>query len=88
MSDVLVIWDEADDPNGNTAHVAEQGLSPDEVDDVLLNDSLPREISRSSGRPCRRGWTSTGRHIFVAWDEVSDEPPIVYPVTAYEINPN
>jgi hypothetical protein len=88
VSDVQVIWDDPADPAGNTAHVAEHGLSPDEVDEVLLNNALPRETSRSSGRPCRQGWTSTGRHIFVAWDEVSDDPPIVYPVTAYETDPS
>lgn len=91
MSDVQVIWDDPDDPGGNTAHIAEHGQTPDEVDEVdevLLNDALPRETSRSSGRPCRQGWTSTGRHISVAWDEVSGDPPIVYPVTAYETDPS
>jgi hypothetical protein len=87
MGDVRVIWDEPDDPDGNTAHVAEHGLTPDEVDEVLLDESVREGKSRSSGRPCKRGWTSTGRHIFVTWDEVSDDPRIVYPVTAYDIDP-
>lgn len=84
---VTVIWDDADDPDGNTAHVAEHGLTPDEVDEVLLDESLPIVSSRSSGRPGRFGWTSTGKHIVVFWDDVSDDPKIIYPATAYEVPP-
>lgn len=84
---VTVIWDDADDPDGNTAHVAEHGLSPDEVDDVLLDDNLPITASRSSGRPGRFGWTSTGKYIVVFWDRVSDDPEMIYPATAYEVPP-
>jgi hypothetical protein len=84
---VTVIWDDADDPDGNTAHVAEHGLTPDEVDEVLLNESLPIVTSRWSGRPGRFGWTSTGKLIVVFWDEVSDDPEIIYPATAYEVPP-
>jgi hypothetical protein len=84
---VTVIWDDADDPDGNTAHVAEHGLTPDEVDEVLLDERLPTVVSRSSGRPGRFGWTSTGKHIVVVWDAVSDDPEIIYPTTAYEVPP-
>ncbi len=55
MIDALVIWDDADDPDGNTAHVAEHGLTPDEVDEVLLDPDLPEGTSRSSGRPYKPG---------------------------------
>jgi hypothetical protein len=34
--DPQVIWD--DEPGGNVEHVAENGLTPDEVDEVLLDD--------------------------------------------------
>ena len=84
---VTVIWDEADDPDGNTAHVAEHGLTPDEVDEVLLDDAIPTAVSHATGRPCKFGWTSTGRHIIVVWDEVNEDPRMVYPVTAYEVPP-
>lgn len=84
---VTVIWDDPDDPDGNTAHVAEHDLAPDEVDEVLLDDTLPTAFSQSSGRPCKFGWTSTGRHIIVVWDEVNDDPRMIYPVTAYEVPP-
>ena len=80
-----VIWD--DQPGGNVEHMASNGLTPDEVDEVLLDNSIPIDQSRSTGRPCKFGWTSRGRHIIVIWDEVSDDPLIIVPVTAYEVPP-
>jgi hypothetical protein len=78
-----VIWD--DEPGGNVEHVAEHGLTPDEVDEVLLDDSLPTSFSASSGCPCKFGYTSTGKHIIVIWDELIDDPLTIYPRTAYEV---
>ena len=46
--DVTVIWD--DEPGGNVEHVAENGLTPDEVDEVLLDDSIPTAHSKATGR--------------------------------------
>jgi hypothetical protein len=80
-----VIWD--DQPEGNVEHIAANGLVPDEVDSVLLNPAIPTQTSRSTGRPCKFGWTHTGKHIIVIWDEVSDDPLTIYPVTAYEVSP-
>jgi hypothetical protein len=80
--DVSVIWD--DEPGGNVEHVAANGLTPDEVDEVLLDDSIPTSHSASTGRPCKFGHTSTGKYIIVIWDELSDDPRMIYPVTAYE----
>ncbi len=80
-----VIWD--DDPGGNVEHIAVNGLTPDEVDAVLLDPYLPTQTSRSTGRPCKFGWTPTGKHIIVIWDEVYDDPLTIYPVTAYEVAP-
>jgi uncharacterized DUF497 family protein len=80
---VTVIWD--DEPGANVDHVAEHGLTPDEVDEVLLDDRIPTGFSASTGRPCKIGYTSTGRHIIVVWDEVNDDPRIIYPVTAYDV---
>lgn len=83
MTDATVIWD--DEPGENVEHVAEHGLTPGEVDEVLLDGDIPTDTSRSSGRPCKFGWTSTGKYIFVSWDVVCDDPPIISPVTAYEV---
>ena len=80
-----IIWDLPDDTDGNTAHVAEHGLTPDEVDEVILDPTLPVATSQSTGRPCKFGWTSTGKHIIVIWEIVDDEPLTIYPVTAYEV---
>ncbi len=85
MSDVQAIWDDADDPDGNVAHIAEHGLTPAEVEDVLLDDTIREEVSRSSGRPCKFGHTSTGRFIIVVFDEQHDDPRMLYPITAYEV---
>ena len=59
MSDAQVIWD--DEPGGNVGHVAQHGLTPDEVDEVLLDPAIPTIVSRSSGRRAKFGWTSTGK---------------------------
>jgi hypothetical protein len=63
----------------------EHGLTPDEVDEVLLDDTIPTAYSASTQRPCKFGYTSTGKHIIVVWDEVNDDPRIIYPVTSYEV---
>jgi hypothetical protein len=88
VSDVQVIWNDPDDPAGNTAHTARNGLTPGEVDEVLLNKAVPTATSSSSGRPCKFGWTSTGKHIIVIWEQDDDvDPPVVVPITAYEVAP-
>jgi hypothetical protein len=83
----VIIWDLADDPDGNAAHVAEHGLTPEEVDSVLRNRSNETAVSRSSGQPITFGWTDTGRHIAVVWEPVEDDPRTIYPITAYEVPP-
>jgi uncharacterized DUF497 family protein len=87
MSDAQVVWDDPDEPDSNAAHVAEHGLTLEEVDEILLDDSIPVAMSRSTGRPCKFGWTTTGKHILVVWDEHHDDPTMVDPVTADEVNP-
>src|SRR5438093_64832 len=128
--DTTVIWD--DEPGQNVDHIAEHGLTPEEVDEVLLDDSIPTaqslfhkrwtdlaspqrqarasgesrgnraarpclplrargtgnpsgtdSHSNTTGRPCKFGYTSTGKYIIVHWDELCDNPRMIYPVTAY-----
>jgi hypothetical protein len=81
--DATVIWD--DEPGGNVEYVAEHGLTQDEVDEVLIDDAIPTAHSASTGRPCKFGRTSTGKYIIVIWDEVNDDPRMIYPATAYEV---
>jgi hypothetical protein len=78
-----VIWD--DEPDENVEHVRQHGLTPEEVEDVLLDDRIPTAYSNSSGKPCKFGYTSTGKYIIVIWEEVSNDPRIILPTTAYEV---
>ena len=75
-----IIWNE--EPGGNVEHIAQHGLTPDDVEEVLFNP-LDRDISRSTGLPIVFGFTPDGRYILVV-DEQVDEITI-YPVTAYEV---
>lgn len=84
--DVQVIWD--DEPDQNVDHVAEHGLTPDEVDEVLLDPDIPIETSRRPPHnPAKFGITTTGKHIFVVWEVVHRDPLTIYPLTAYEVSP-
>ena len=76
------IWDLDGDPEGNVQHIAEHGISKEEVEEVLENpDGV--ETSRFSGRPIAFGETTTGRIIAVIYEEIDEDT--VYPVTAYEV---
>jgi uncharacterized DUF497 family protein len=63
------IWDLDEDSQGNAQHIAEHGLSIDEVEEVLL---AADEVlaSNSSGRPIVFGSTSTGKYIAVVFEIV------------------
>jgi hypothetical protein len=87
MDDVTVLWDLEDDPDGNVRHIAENDLTVEEVEDVLLDPDNDVEVSRSSGRPITFGWTETGRHIAVIWETVIDDPKTIRVRTAYEVRP-
>jgi uncharacterized DUF497 family protein len=67
--------------------LAEHGLTREEVEDVLLNDEAESAKSRSSDRPCKTGYTQTGKFIFVVYEVVCEDPQALYPITAYEIEP-
>ena len=43
--------------------------------------------SRSSGQPRAFGWTASGMYLTVVFENVSDDPLTVYPITAYEVPP-
>ena len=86
MIDATVAWDMEDDPRGNVRHAAEHGITMEEVEEVLLNENNPVGESRSSGRPVTFGETSTGKRIAVVWEQASDNPLVIRPVTAYEVD--
>jgi uncharacterized DUF497 family protein len=86
MRDVLVDWDDADDEDGNTAHINEHGLSPDEVETALVDEDTTFDVSESSDRPIAFGTTNTGRYIAIVFDVSSPSDPfIVRPITEYEV---
>ncbi len=85
MIDAQIIWDLDDDPEGNVQHIAEHGVTVEEVEEVLHDPRTRTGRSRSSGRPEAFGETSTGKYITVIWDEVCDDPRMIYPITAYEV---
>lgn len=81
-----IFWDLDDDPDGNVQHIAEHGITIEEVEDVL--DAAEEVVaSHSSGRPITFGETSTGKYIAVVLHIVDEDPLSVYPVTAYETTP-
>jgi hypothetical protein len=45
------------------------------------------EVSRSSDRPTAFGWTAAGDRIAVVFEDVCDDPKMVYPITAYIVPP-
>lgn len=85
MMDALIAWDMEDDPKGNVQHIAANGITMDEVEEVLLNEDNPVGESRSSGRPMTFGETSTGKRITVVWEQALDNPLVIRPVTAFEV---
>lgn len=76
------IWDTDDDPRGNVRHIAEHGLTPEDVEDVLFGVH-ELETSRSSGSPIAFGFTSNGQYVCVVFEWVDEDT--VYPVTAYPV---
>ena len=77
-----IIWDLDNDPDGNVRHIAQHGITKEEVNEVL-DQPEDSDTSRSSDRPIAFGLTSTSRYIAVVYDVIDDNT--VYPVTAYEV---
>ena len=53
MIDAIIAWDMEDDPKGNVQHIAANGITMEEVEEVVLNENNPVGESRSSGRPMK-----------------------------------
>ena len=82
MPFIEFIWDLDEDHNGNVQHIAEHGLSKEDVEYVVCNP-VKGGISRSSRRPMAFGYTPSGSYIGVVYEVV--EQDVVYPVTAFEL---
>jgi uncharacterized DUF497 family protein len=82
MDSLRIIWDDPNDQNGNVSHIAEHGLSVEDVEDVLMSPTSEGSSS-SSGRPCLWGYTSEGMYIIVVYERIDEDSIRV--VTAYEV---
>jgi hypothetical protein len=84
----VIAWDDEDDPRGNVQHIAGNGLTIEDVEQVLHDPANRPTISRSSGRPAVFGTTETGKDVLVVYEVLETEPVIVIrPITAYESMP-
>jgi len=84
MLDAIVIWDLEDDPDGNVQHIAEHGITMEEVEEILLNPKSSTTVSKSSELPITFGHTSSGRYLAVVYEHLDDDPWMLRPVTAYD----
>lgn len=82
MAYISIIWDMDEELDGNTQHIADNGLTKEEVEEVL-QDPISVTFSRSSGRPIAFGETSEGRCIAVIFIEIDRDT--ARPVTAYDV---
>ncbi len=86
LRDALIDWDEPNDEGSNTAHIAEHGLTQEEFESALFDESTTFDVSDSSGRPIAFGRTSTGRFIAMVFDGLNPADPLVIrPITAYDV---
>ena len=77
VRDAMIDWDEPNDEGSNTAHIAEHGLMPEEVESALFDENTTFDVSDSSGRPIAFGATGTGRFIVVVFDVLNPADPLV-----------
>ena len=84
MIDAEIIWDLEDDPDGNVQHIAEHGVTMEDIEDVLSDPNSSTTTSKSSDRSVTFGETRGGRYLAVVWETVLDDPMTLYPVTAYD----
>jgi hypothetical protein len=68
--------------NGNIEHIAEHGLSQDDVQYVFDNPS-GFGVSRSSGEDVVFGYTPDGRYIACVFQAVDDST--AWPITAFDV---
>jgi hypothetical protein len=83
MDFLSIFWNDDDDVEGNVQHIAENDLTPDDVNTVLLNP-VSKGTSRSSGQPAVFGYTPDGRYIIVIYERIDDDT--ISPITAYEVD--
>lgn len=82
MRFLRIIWDDDDEAGGNVQHIAEHGLTVEDVEYILENPT-DEGVSQSTGRPCCFGYTLGGDFVIVVYEQVDDDT--IRPITAYEV---
>jgi uncharacterized DUF497 family protein len=82
MRSYRVLWDADNQPDGNVNHIAEHGLTIDDVEFVLQNPTAEC-VSKSTKKPCCFGYTPGGDYIIVIYEQPDED--VIYPITAYEV---
>ncbi len=77
---IEIIWTDGSD--GNIGHIVANGVTVEEVEQVLANP-IDSDESESSGRPIAFGYTATGRFLAVVYEQIDDVT--VYPITAFAV---
>ena len=80
----LFCWD--DEEGGNVEHIAEHGLTVDDVEHAFEN-VIKFTTSRSTKRPALFGYALDQRTIFVAYDQEMDDDgdEVIFVTTAFEV---
>ena len=60
MTDVRIIWDVAEDPDGNVQHIAAHGITVEEVEDVLRDPRQRRHHQQVL-------WATDYLRVHVTW---------------------
>ncbi len=80
MTWIEVMW--TDGRDGNVQHIAQHGITPDEVEHVLANP-IESDVSETSGRPIVFGYTAGGRFLADVNEPIKETT--VYPINSLEI---
>lgn len=80
-------WDDEDFASGNTRHVAEHGVTPEEFQEVL-DAADRRDVGSSKSDPTHMtivGETRDGRSLRIVFElDEDDDFAYIRPITAYE----
>lgn len=77
-----IIWDAEDDPRGNVQHLAEHGLTMNDVEYVPASPTS-ESTSHTTGRAVCFGYPPGGIYVIVVYERV--DPDTLFVVTFYEV---
>lgn len=68
------------------AHLAENGVTPEEFETEVQDPRSEAVFSHKTGRPARIGWSEDGRLQFCVFDWIDKHQTQIEPRTSYEID--